>query len=215
MAGEMAIQDGEVEARLRSPSTVAVLGIATLGLYTIVWYYKVNREMRDFGSRHGDRGLASTSPWGSVLALVIGGIVLIPRLTSLVRTVGRVQSVERIATGSARPAAGLKAGLMAAALLPLGYSSRRLGPLFVLAGLMALVVSFTLIQSRLNAALRACDAMACAPGGTALGAGATAVPDPEREARRADAQARDRTAHELFERIDRERRDRIEREHGR
>jgi hypothetical protein len=215
MAGEMAIQDGEVEARLRSPSTVAVLGIATLGLYTVVWYYKVNREMRDFGSRHGDRGLASTSPWGSVLALVIGGIVLIPWLISLVRTVGRVQSVERIAIGSARPAVGLKAGLVAAALLPLGYSIGRLGPLFVLAGLTARVVSFTLIQSRLNAALRACDATACDPGGTALGAGVTAVPDPESEARRADAKARDRTAHELFERIDRERRDRIEREHGR
>ena len=34
------------------------LVLAGLGIYHIVWWYKINREMRDFGAASGDRGLA-------------------------------------------------------------------------------------------------------------------------------------------------------------
>jgi hypothetical protein len=132
-----------------------VLSVATLGIYAIIWYYKVNREMRDFGSVNRESDLASTKPWASLLGFTLGGFVTIPRLVTLVRTVSRIQAVERIATGSARPAAVLRAGVVTAALLPIGASVHRVGALFAVAALLALAASITAMQARLNAAWRA------------------------------------------------------------
>jgi hypothetical protein len=78
-----------------------------------------------------------------------------PRLISLVRTIRRIQAVERIAMGTPRPARALTAGVVAAALLPLGTTARPIGLLFVLPSTFALVLSITVIQARLNAAWRA------------------------------------------------------------
>ena len=113
----------------RRPGTVAILGVATLGLYSVGWYYKVKREILAFGAARGDRELGATRPWVSALAITLGGIIVIPGLISLLRTVGRVQAVERISTGSNRPAVGLRAVLTGAALLPLASSAHRFGEL--------------------------------------------------------------------------------------
>lgn len=196
--------------RLRRPSTVAILGVATFGLYTIVWYYKINREMRDFGVRHGDRELGATRPWLSTIAMTLGGIIVIPRLISLLRTAGRLQVVERIATGSERPAVGLRAGLTAAALLPLGSTTHRLGQLFAVLSLIALIGAATRIQARLNAARREHpvtlserDPHAGTPGAPATGM-SHSKPTP-----------RSRSIDDLLERADQQRQDRVAREQER
>ncbi len=36
------------EHKVRSPVNVWLLAIVTFGIYALVWYYKVNRELRDF-----------------------------------------------------------------------------------------------------------------------------------------------------------------------
>jgi len=152
MSTEIKVPGAGVEVKPRRPSTVAVLSIITLGVYSIFWYYKVNREMRDFGSSLGDNELAESKPWRSVIALTVGAIVVIPELVSVVRAVRRVQAVERIAIGAAGPGFGLTVGLVAAVVLPLGGSVHRIGALLAVAGFVAFVASISLIQARLNAA---------------------------------------------------------------
>lgn len=195
--------------RLRRPSTVAVLGVATLGLYLIVWYYRINRDMRDFGAEHDDRGLGATKPWVSAIAMSLGGVIVVPRLISLLRTVGRVQTVERIATRAARPAIGLRVGLTAAAILPLGSSAHRVGGLFAALGAVALIASATRVQARLNHAWRQPLAAPSQLGPRVLGPPQTIGAGP------ATAMPPSRSIQDLLERADQQRRDRIEREQAR
>jgi hypothetical protein len=152
-----------VEVKLRRPSAVAALSVVTLGIYPIVWYYKVNREMRDFGAGRGDSRLAASRPWSSVVAMTVGGLIVIPRIVTFVRTVGRMQAVERIATGASRPASGLTVALVGAVILPLGVQVHRIGVYLALAGVVAFVAAISLIQARLNAAWRATDGADHAP----------------------------------------------------
>lgn len=82
--------------KVRSPWAPIGLGLLTLGIYNIVWYYKINREVRDFGQARGDRELAESKPGMSVLAITLGAILVIPAIVSFFKTVGRVQRVERL-----------------------------------------------------------------------------------------------------------------------
>ena len=101
MAYDINIGNTRTTVRVQQPWSVAVLSILTLGIYSVVWYYKVNREMRDFGSASGDRDLAGSNPVRSVLAVTIGNWLVIPAMVSYVRMVGRVRRVERISIRTA------------------------------------------------------------------------------------------------------------------
>jgi hypothetical protein len=166
--------------------------------------------MRDFGARHGDRELGATRPWLSTIAMTLGSIIVIPRLISLLRTAGRLQVVERIATGSERPALGLRASLTAAALLPLGSTAHRLGQLFALLGLIALIGATTRIQARLNAARREQPATLSEPDPLASTPGA-----PATRVSHSKPTPRGRSIDDLLERADQQRRDRVAREQER
>jgi hypothetical protein len=228
-----------VKGNARGAGRVALFSVATLGLYPLMWCYKVNREMRDFGSRVGDRQLARTKPWLSVLAFALGAVVAIPRVVTLIRTMSRVQAIERRATGAARSAAGVNAGVIAAAVLPLGVSVHRVSQLLVLAALAALAASIARIQARLNAAWIAWAAgvddtsgpatvkrHAPAPHSASDDRRAPA-PHPASDDRRAPAlglatddpraqlEARNRRAQELLNRVDRARANRIDPERER
>ena len=144
-----------VDVKLRRPWAVAGLSIVTLNIYSVYWYYKVNREMRDLGSACGDRDLAGAKPWRSVVAITIGGVVLIPPIVSLVRTVRRLQHVERLSTGSARGAAALIALVVASQVLCIGrFITGTTGLWLVLIGSLARVLATALMQARLNAVWR-------------------------------------------------------------
>ena len=160
MARKAKLADGGAEVKLRRPGAVAALSVLTLGIYSIFWYYSVNREMRDFGVSRGDPRLAASKPGNSVLAITIGSLVVIPKLVSFVGTVTRVRAVERIATGAPRSVCGLTAGLIAATVLPLATSVHRIGTLLALTGFVAFVVTVSLIQARLNAAWEASGVIA-------------------------------------------------------
>jgi hypothetical protein len=84
-------------AAARRPAVVAVLSVVTLGIYSIFWYYWINREMRDFGAANNDARLAASRPMRSVLAYTLGALVLVPAAVSLVRATGRLQSCKRLA----------------------------------------------------------------------------------------------------------------------
>lgn len=94
MAYEMKIRGTENEVKVRSPWAVALLPIITLGIYHLVWWYKINKELKAYGEAKGfDLG---RSPVNSLLALFPGGIIVIPALVTYWRGAKRVQGAARV-----------------------------------------------------------------------------------------------------------------------
>lgn len=85
-----------VIARRRDPAVVVVLTLVTLGLYNLVWYYRINRELRDFGRVYRQEMLASERPWLSLLAVTLGGLLIFPPLVSYWRTTSRIRRAEEL-----------------------------------------------------------------------------------------------------------------------
>ena len=95
MAQELTIRNSEDRVKLRSPWAAALLPFITFGIYHIVWWYKINRELRDYGRAKGyDLG---QSPANSALALFPGGIIIVPALISYWRGVKRIQGAAKVA----------------------------------------------------------------------------------------------------------------------
>ena len=119
MAYEMKIRGTQDEVKVRSPWAAALLPIITLGIYHLVWWYRINRELRDYGKAKGyDLG---QNPTNSVLALFPGGIIIVPALITYWRGTKRVQG----ALAARRPGAGQR--LDRADPLP-AHRARRSGP---------------------------------------------------------------------------------------
>jgi hypothetical protein len=95
MAEEVQIAGSEGRAKIRSPWAAALLPFITLGIYYLVWYYKLNREMRDLGRARGSDELGD-SPGTSLLAITLGALVIVPALVSTYNTGKRIQAAERI-----------------------------------------------------------------------------------------------------------------------
>ena len=84
-------------AKVRNPWGVLGLSIITIGIYTIFWYYYINREFRDFGAAMGDQELAESNPTNSVLAITLGAIIIVPAIISFINTIKRAQRVQELA----------------------------------------------------------------------------------------------------------------------
>lgn len=82
-------------AMVKEQSIWAVLGlnIVTLGIYSFFWYYRINREMRDFGQTRGDVFLANSKPEMSVVAM----FVPVANLITLHNVGKRIQRVQVLA----------------------------------------------------------------------------------------------------------------------
>lgn len=95
MAYEMTIRDTRERVKIRNPWAVALLPFITLGIYSLVWWYRIHKELKAYGTARGyDLG---QSPRNSLLALFPGGIVVIPALITLWRGTRRTQGAARIA----------------------------------------------------------------------------------------------------------------------
>ncbi|HXR30291.1 MAG TPA: DUF4234 domain-containing protein [Solirubrobacterales bacterium] len=95
MAYEMQIRQTQDRVKIRSPWAAALLPIVTLGIYHLVWWYRINRELRDYGKAKGyDLG---QNPTNSVLALFPGGLIVIPALITYWRGTKRVMGASRLA----------------------------------------------------------------------------------------------------------------------
>jgi hypothetical protein len=95
MAEEVQIAGTPATAKIRSPWAAALLPIITLGIYYLVWYYKINREMRDLGRARNTDELGE-SPGTSLLAITLGALIIVPAIVSVVRTAQRIQKAERL-----------------------------------------------------------------------------------------------------------------------
>ncbi len=95
MAYEMKLPGTTQEVKVRSPWAAALLPIVTLGIYHLVWWYKINKELKAYGEAKGyDLG---QSPTNSLLALFPGAFIVIPALVTYWRGTQRVQGAAKVA----------------------------------------------------------------------------------------------------------------------
>lgn len=94
MAEPVPISGGPEEAKIRSLWGVALLPLITFGIYHYVWYYKINRELRDLGRKRGvDLG---DSPGTSLVAVTIGAIIIVPTIMSWIGTYKRIKTAQQL-----------------------------------------------------------------------------------------------------------------------
>jgi len=98
MAEQLTVQSG-ARVKVRSPWGVFFLALVTLGIYYLVWYYKINRELRDVG--------IGTSPLTSLLAITIGWFIIVPPFVSTWNTLGRISEAEQRLGSTAELSRGL------------------------------------------------------------------------------------------------------------
>ena len=73
--------------------------ILTLGIYGLVWYYKIHKEMLQFDPRQ------PIKPAGSLLTIMFGWIIIVPPFVSYFNTGNRIANAQRAAglTPTANP----------------------------------------------------------------------------------------------------------------
>ncbi len=72
------------------------LSVITLGIYFFVWYYLINDELKDIGIAKDDQNLAQSSPTNSVIAVLIGWVIIVPPLISIYNTGNRIKRAQRL-----------------------------------------------------------------------------------------------------------------------
>lgn len=88
-----------VLGKTRNPFGVWILSLVTIGIYGIVWHYKVNREVKEFARIEVSPGLA-------VLAL-FGSCLVVPPIMTLVNTGSRIGQAEEAAGIQDRASGGV------------------------------------------------------------------------------------------------------------
>ena len=99
MAQLIQIPNAPSTAKIRNPLGVLGLGLITLGIYHIFWWYFINREMADYGEANGVPELGD-NPMLSVIAITFGALIIIPPFVSLWRTLKRIETAQNRALGS-------------------------------------------------------------------------------------------------------------------
>ncbi|MBM3666684.1 MAG: DUF4234 domain-containing protein [Actinobacteria bacterium] len=77
MANDVLIEQSGETAKIRNPWLVLLFTLFSFGIYSLFWWYFVNRELADLGRVRGSRELGERPIW-SVLAFSVGGIIYIP-----------------------------------------------------------------------------------------------------------------------------------------
>ena len=95
MAQEVDLAGGGI-GKIRSFWVGFGLTILTVSIYYFCWYYFVNDELKDIGTAKNDPNLSSSSPMNSVIAVLVGGLVLVPPLLSVYNYGQRIKRAQRI-----------------------------------------------------------------------------------------------------------------------
>ena len=120
MAEEIAIRGSNELAKERNPLGPIGLAIITLGIYSLFWHYKVNKELAEIGKSRGTEELG-TSPGTSVLAVTLGALILVPAIISIINTYKRLTAAQRMANVQ-QPLNGWIAIVLALVLGPVLYA---------------------------------------------------------------------------------------------
>lgn len=73
------------------------LNIVTLGIYYYFWYYQMNSELKAIGVAKGEPQLANSNPANSVLAVLFGGLLIVPPFMSVWNFGKRIKHAEQLA----------------------------------------------------------------------------------------------------------------------
>jgi hypothetical protein len=119
MAEEVQIAGTESRAKIRNPLAPALLPFITFGIYTLVWYYRINKELAEMGRARNTEELG-TSPGTSLLAVLIGWVIIVPPFLSIYNTWKRAYAAERLTgvQGGMEPGLGF---LLSIFLGPIGH----------------------------------------------------------------------------------------------
>ena len=111
MAEQVQVRGAAV--KIRNPFLVFVWSFVTLGIYYVVWYYKINRELRDACG-------VEVSPVVALLAVTVGWLVIVPPFVSWYRTFERIAHAQRDAgvASEASPILGFILFVIAVFFLP-------------------------------------------------------------------------------------------------
>lgn len=107
------VQHGGTTVKIRNPFLVFLWSIVTLGIYYLVWYYKINRELRDASG-------IDVSPGVALIAISIGWLVIVPPFVSWYRTFQRIAEAQKRGgiTSEANPILGFILFVIAVFLVP-------------------------------------------------------------------------------------------------
>lgn len=102
-----------------SPVVTWLLTLVTLGIYWLVWYYKVNKQVKAIDPT------IEVKPGMAVVAVTLGAFLIVPPFVSIVKTGSRIAQAQRAAGVTADCSGGI--GLVLAfvfSLTPLYYQSK-------------------------------------------------------------------------------------------
>ena len=108
MAEEVQIRGTQEIAKIRNPLAPALLPFVTFGIYALVWYYKINKEMAELGKATGRTEELGDNPTTSVLAILPGAFIIVPPFISHYNTFKRQQALRSMTTPGDN---GFEAGL--------------------------------------------------------------------------------------------------------
>lgn len=120
MADLVRLPGNGAEAKIRNPVLVVVWSLLTVGIYAIVWYYKLNKELAELGKARNTEELG-TNPMNSLLAVTLGAFVVVPAIISVINTYKRTKAAQTMA-GVAQPLNGWIAVILALLLGPVYYA---------------------------------------------------------------------------------------------
>jgi hypothetical protein len=92
MAEELSVRG--VPVKRRNPWGVWALTVITLGIYGLVYWYKINREMRDVSAAIGEP--FGNDPHLAWLAIFPGGIIIVPAILTYIYTARRVRRTQEL-----------------------------------------------------------------------------------------------------------------------
>ncbi|OEJ23658.1 hypothetical protein AR457_03265 [Streptomyces agglomeratus] len=102
-----------------SPVGTWLLTLVTLGIYWLVWYYKVNKQVKAIDPT------IEVKPGMAVVAVTFGSLLIVPPFVSIVKTGSRIAQAQRAAGVTSDCSGGV--GLLLAFVLgltPLYYQSK-------------------------------------------------------------------------------------------
>ena len=90
---------GAGTVKVINPWVAFLLAIVTLGIYYIFWYGIRNSELNDFGeaASPGNENELAVSPFIAIVAITIGGLLIVPPFVSqwrFYKRIGRAQELD-------------------------------------------------------------------------------------------------------------------------
>jgi hypothetical protein len=83
------------DVKVRGPVWVGVWSLVTFGIYAIFWIYATAKDLSEYGKAKG-RDLGQ-KPGMTLLALLLGWIIIVPPIVVVYRQAKRIQQAQRLA----------------------------------------------------------------------------------------------------------------------